>query len=447
MSRRSSFVRFSPHAGRLVRIAWPIALAMLGQASMGLVDVALVAGFGASALAGVGVAVVFAHLFFACVFGLMRAVKVLTARAVGARGTDLSRFALSGAVLGASIGLGVLLLSRALPALLTALGVDPSAVPYADDFLSARSWGAPLLCATSALVQYRQGLGDSRLPMAVGLAANVINAGLSYALASGLYGLPALGVAGVGYGTVVAEAFSLFVLATVVARDVRREGAPSGQKLLEAVREIGRVGVPTALQFGFEMLAFAVLVAVLAGAGAKQLAAHHVALNLVRFAILPAFAVSEAGCVLVGQALGRQHVARADRFARVGVWLAVGVALLVGLGLAGSGSVIGHVVSTDPEVGVLVKRLLWLAALFLAMDAVYLVHRANLRAAEDVKWPGLVGAVLAWAFIPGAALVLGRWAELGAVGAWLGFLAESALGATLLARRWGQSPFRRTAAV
>jgi len=446
MRRRFTFVRFSPHIRRLISVAWPIALAMLGQASMGLVDVALVAGFGASALAGVGVAIVFAHLFFACVFGLMRAVKVLTARAVGAGRDDASRFALAGAALGVVIGLGVLLFCRALPAVLGVLGVDATAVPFAEDFLSARSWGAPLLCAMSALVQYRQGLGDSRLPMVVGLGANAINAGLSYVLASGHLGLPALGVAGVGYGTVVAEGFALSILAIVVARDVRRAGRPRGRSMLRAIREIGRVGVPTGLQFGFEMLAFAVLVAVLAGVGAKQLAAHHVALNLVRFAILPAFAVAEAGCVLVGQALGRQHIGRADRYARVGVWLAAAVAALVGIGMIGAGAAITGALSDDPEVGRLVRRLLWLAALFLALDAVYLVHRANLRAAEDVRWPGLVGAALAWICIPGAALVLGRWAELGAVGAWLGFLAESALGAALLARRWGKSPFRRAKA-
>src|SRR5689334_18213486 len=60
----------------LLHLAWPIAVAMLSESAMGLVDTKLVGGLGANALAGVGMATVVYYLIFAIVSGTLRGVKV-----------------------------------------------------------------------------------------------------------------------------------------------------------------------------------------------------------------------------------------------------------------------------------------------------------------------------------------------------------------------------------
>ena len=50
-------------------LSWPIAVAMLGDTAMGLVDTKLVAGLGPAALGGVGVATTIMYLNYAIVFG------------------------------------------------------------------------------------------------------------------------------------------------------------------------------------------------------------------------------------------------------------------------------------------------------------------------------------------------------------------------------------------
>ena len=439
--RPSELERWSATMRELCELAWPIAAAMLGATAMGIVDTKLVAGLGAHALAGVGMGTVLMYLGYSVVFGLMRGVKVRSAHATGeGRPADGVRYAQAGALLGVFAGLAIWAAARDATVALQLLGIDEQVVPPARDFLAACTWGAPACCALAALIQHRQGLGDSRTPMLVGLGANVHNGLLAYGLIYGHWGLPALGVRGAGFATAVTEGLQLLVLLTLLVREARRSDAKL--PFARALREVAGLGVPTGLHFGCEMLAFTAFTALLGSMGTAQLAAHHLSLNVMRASFLPGLAVAEAASVLVGRALGRRSIAEADRVTRAALVLAVGFMALCGLGFAAFGHRIAAAFTEDPAVIELATRLLLLAAVFQALDAAYMVLRSSLRGAQEVRWVALVGITVAWCSIPGAALLLGRLAGWGAVGGWCGFLLETAIGALLLWRRWTGGAWR-----
>ena len=60
------------------------------------------------------------------------------------------------------------------------------------------------------------------------------------------------------------------------------------------VAALWRVGLPTALQFALEVGAFALLAAMLASLSEIDMAAHQIAIQVVQFSFLPAWAVAEA---------------------------------------------------------------------------------------------------------------------------------------------------------
>src|SRR5262249_48849688 len=132
----------------------------------------------------------------------------------------------------------------------------------ARDFVAARSWGALGTCAMAALVNYLQGMGDSRTPMLTGILGNVVNVVLAYSLIHGRLGLPALGVRGAGYATAATEMMELVLLSAAVHARARREGRAAIQ-LRPALREVAGVGVPTGFQFVMENLAFTTFTALL----------------------------------------------------------------------------------------------------------------------------------------------------------------------------------------
>jgi MATE family multidrug resistance protein len=446
-------------------LAWPITVGMLGETAIGLVDTKLVGGLGASALGGVGVAVTLMYLAYAIVFGLMRGVKVRTSHAVGeGRPEDGLQYMRAGVLLGLLAGCLTWLAARDVTWVLVRLGVDDSTISYARDFLAARTWGAPAICMLSALIQYRQGVGDTRTPMIAGLVGNVLNAFLAYGLIYGRFGLPALGVKGAGYGTAIAETIEVAIMVYVVAREMKAVRRSAARKttlsVRQAMREVASLGVPTGLQFGLETLAFIAFTSILSGIGAAQIAAHQVAMAIIRVSFLPGLAVSEAASVLIGRALGRAAVDRtlgraavdralgrrvlgeADRVAHASIFIAASFMTLCGVVFGLGGGVIARAFIDDAEVAGIVTRLLYVAAVFQTLDAVTIVLRGALRAAKDVRVIAFIGISVAWVCIPGAAYVLGLRCGLGALGGWIGFLAETTIAATLFWRRWSKGAWR-----
>jgi MATE family multidrug resistance protein len=427
----------------VVDLAWPIAVAMLGDTAMGLVDTKLVAGLGREALGGVGVATMIMWLNYSIVFGVMRGVKVRTAHAVGeGRSQDAVAYAKAGAAIGLLAGLWVALLARDATVVFRALGIDAATIPYARDFLAARTFGAPAICVVSAMVQSRQGLGDSRTPMIAGLLANVVNAVLAWALIYGRFGLPALGVKGAGYGTAIAETLQAIGLVLVVIRNSAGTSARTTRTTRQALGEVATLGVPTGLQFGLEMLAFTAFTAILGGIGAHEVAAHQIAMAVIRTSFLPGVAVAEAASVLVGKSLGKRDLAEADRITRTSIVLATAFMGFCALVFALFGRSVAGFFTRDPLVFDVTRRLLLVAAIFQIMDAVAIVLRGALRAAKDVRVVALIGISCAWIFVTGAAWLFGRTLGLGAVGGWLGFIVETSVAAALYWWRWTRGGWR-----
>ena len=77
------------------------------------------------------------------------------------------------------------------------------------------------------------------------------------------------------------------------------------------------------------------------------------------------------------------------------------------------------------------------------LDAANIVLRGALRGAKDVAGVAAIGLFATWAFIPTAAYVLGKRLELGALGGWLGFVAETTVSAGLFWWRWKRGGWRR----
>jgi multidrug resistance protein, MATE family len=438
---------FAPTMRQLLTLAWPIATAMGGETVMGLVDTKLVGGLGPAALGGVGVAMTIAFLGYMTVFGLMRGVKVCVAHAVGDGKSHLGlRYAQAGIVLGVIAGVLFWACTRNAAPLLRWIGVEAALVPYAQAFLSTYTFGAPGSSVLSALTHHRQATGDARTPMFVSLAGNAVNALLGWTLIYGHGGLPALGVQGGAIATATTEWLEAFVLLALFARDVRRSSAYSSARielpLSRAIKEVAALGVPTGVQFGSEMLAFATFTAVLATLGTEQVAAHQIALAILRMSFLPGAAVSEAASVLVGQALGRRSLAAADRATRAALAAAVTFMAACGVLFACAGGAIARAFTHDETVAHLARTLLGIAAAFQVLDAISIVLRGALRGAKDVRVPAIIGVTVIWTCVPTAAIVLGRIAGWGSAGGWLGFVAETGLGAVLFAYRWRRGAWR-----
>ncbi len=438
-----------PHATlsvtrELYMLAWPVAAATFGETAMGLVDTKLVGGLGAAQLGGVGIAATLMYLAYKFSLGLMRGVKVRTAYAIG-RGTpdDAILYASAGLLLSGLVGVFVWLVGRDITWALDALSIDARLVPHARVFFAAVSCGAPAACMLSALVNYRQGRGDSRTPMFVGFATNIVNGFLAYGLIFGHWGLPAWGVAGAGYATAFAEAFGLSLMLALFVRDATRAHTSTRIGFRAAVGEVLSLGFPTGTHFVAEMLAFTAFTAILGSLPPAELAAHQIALVTLRVSFLPGDAIAEATSVLVAQALSQSRLRKAEQIARAGIGMACAFMMFCAVIFVLFGGAIVGAFTTSADVTTIAKKLVLLAAAFQFCDAVNLVLRGALRGAKDARIPAIVGTAIVWSCVPMAAWALGKQFGLGAFGAWIGFLFETTIAATFFWHRWTRGPWRK----
>ncbi|MEZ4704002.1 MAG: MATE family efflux transporter [Bdellovibrionota bacterium] len=155
------------------------------------------------------------------------------------------------------------------------------------------------------------GLGNTKTVMAINAVGLVVNALLDYAMISGHWGFPAMGIQGAGYATALAGfASALFGLALVFTRKHDRayqlfSGWIPNRNLL---KRFLRFGIPSGLQWALEGMAFTVFLILIGRfeSGDAALASSSIAVTVMMLAVLPALGVAQAVMVLVGQHLGEK---------------------------------------------------------------------------------------------------------------------------------------------
>jgi MATE family multidrug resistance protein len=401
----------------LVELSWPITVSLLSFGVMTFVDTLFVASLGTAALAGVGLAGVATFALYCFSMGLLRGVKVLASQAIGA-GKRAELGVYLGAGLAVALVLGVLtigvgeLVAQALPL----LAASDEAGEAARLYLRLRVLGAPVVLAFVAIRELRYGEGDMRSPMVAGLVGNAVNIAFNYLFVMVL----AWGVRGSAYATLLGHAMELVVVALA---QVRAGFSVRGTRLGHML-ELLDVGVPTGLQFLLEMGSFSLLTVIISTLGEVQMAAHHIAIQVIHFSFLPTVALAEAGSVLAGQAVGAGHDGLVKTVARnaLGASTLYTGAWTIGLVLAGPWLV--ALFTDDPELAPVALVLLYVAAVFQIADGAATVARGVLRGAGDAKVPAQLGVLCAWVFTPPLAWGLGRVLGLGALGGWVGLSCE-----------------------
>ena len=386
---------------QIVALAVPAFFALVTEPLFLLADSAIVGHLGTPELAGLGIAsIVLRFAVGMCVF-LAYGTTAAVAREVGAgdRARALTQ-GIDGLWLAALVGiLGTLLGLVLTDPLVAFFDVDADVADHATTYLRLAWLGlTPMLLALAATGVLR-GLHDTRTPLVVAVAANLVNIALNVLL---VYGLD-LGIAGSAIGTDLAQLAAGGALVLVVVRAARREDATLRPDL-PGVRRSARAGGPLVIRTLSLQACLVAMTWASAGLGATAVATQQLALTVWTFLAFALDAIAIAAQAITGTALGGGDLGLTRRATDRMIWLGLLAGAVSGVLLALVAPVLGPLFTSDDEVVALLAQVLLVAAIFQPVAGVVFVLDGVLIGAGDGRYLAVGGTVVTLFFVP---LVLG----------------------------------------
>ncbi len=399
--------RPTPSLRSLLTLAWPIIISRSTQVVVGASDAFMVAGLGEAALAATTTGALNTLVLLILPMGIVFIVSSFVSQLFGAGDLKGARrygvYGLWVALATQVVAFGAI---AVVPWVLSQSVYEPEVSRLMTHYLQFRLLSAGAAIGMEVFGNYYGGLGNTRRPMIANVLLMVLNVIGNYVLINGHWGVSALGVA----GSALASTLATYVAFLSLWAMFWWEGRPL-EKAAQSIREFTRMlrfGIPSGLNWFFEFMAFNFYVnVVVAGLGTTSLAALMSVLQINSVSFMPAFGLSSAGAILVGQAIGAGFKDDVPKTVRLTFLTAATYQCTVGvLYVAIPGLLFAPFVRegiSSPELLVIGTRMLALSAAWQLFDATVSALAEALRAAGDTAWVLWARVLTAWLiFAPGA---------------------------------------------
>ena len=435
----------NPRDGAIAALAIPALGTLAIDPLISIIDTIWVSKLGTSSLAAIAIA----SAVFGAVFAVLGFVHVtitpLVAGEVGRNNLPQAGGVTKGAFV-VSVGIGVVVAGVAVllaEPVVELFGASGDVLAQAVSYLQIRMLALPAMLVAMVGHGVYRGHQDTRTPLYVTIAMNVVNLVLDPILIFGL----GMGIVGAAWATVIAQLIAATAfLVLMFGRDRSKLG------LNGRIGDARGIEVSTILVKGWPMmvrsmaLLFALTATTVAAAriGIAEVAAHQIAFQLWLFLAFVLDSLAVAAMAMIGMDLGRKDTAAARDLAHRMLALGLMMGAVLGLGLAIAEPFLAGLFSADVPVSEGLSSIVWIVVLLQPITALVYV------------WDGITIGASAFRFMAvtmvcGAAVTVLCLALIGdtLTGVWLsiGALSVSRLAASLgwqmfgpLAREQDPSP-------
>jgi MATE family multidrug resistance protein len=248
--------------------------------------------------------------------------------------------------------------------------------------------------------QYTEGLSNTRAAMYISVIGNLVNIVLNYLLIYGYCGLPEMGYMGSCWATFIARVFMGIGFLIYIFRNKAvnsfaiyyKEAKVNAQHFWPLLKD----GMASALQFTFEVAAFAIA-GLLAGVfGKEQIDAHGIALSLAAFTYMFASGIGSATTIRVGNYYSLNNLDEVKMAIKTSYKAAIVTMGFMALVFISCNTFLPTIFSNDNEIIHIASNLLLFAAFFQLFDGTQVVAIGILRALDDYKFPTYVAFIGYW---------------------------------------------------
>jgi MATE family multidrug resistance protein len=433
--------RLKKHITSTIQLAYPVIIGQLGIIMMGVVDSLMVGKIGAAPLAAASLGNGMTFIILIIGIGVSLAITPLVAIAVGAGkksdcGIYFRQSLLVNSVLSIIIAVLIFFAADFIKYFDQPLEVQNQAVSY----MKIVGLSSIPLMLFQTYKQFIEGLSIMRPAMIIALLANLINAFVNWVLIFGNLGFPELALNGAGWATFASRVFMAIALMGFVMSNkfFKQYDVSFHYRSINwpIIKKILSLGLPSGMQYFFEVGAFSFAVVMVGWLGTKPQAAHQIAINLASISFMAVLGISVAGSIRVGNAVGMKDIQETRRAGFTASLLGASTMLVSGIVFVLFRNFLPTLYVNDQEVISYTSSLLIIAALFQISDGTQAVGIGILRGLTDVKIPTIITFVAYWIVGLPVGYLLGFTYKMGVQGVWYGLLIGLTTSAILLTLRF-----------
>ncbi len=390
----------------ILTLAWPTMLEQLLHTAVQYIDTAMVGSIGRDATAAVGSTTTVNWLIASTVSALGIGFLAFISQAIGAGEYDKARRASGQAVIAVLIsGLFFTALTLSVSGIVPSLmQVDESLRPTASKYFFIVY--APMLprCASIIFGTVLRAAGDTKTPMLVGGAVNIINIIFNFFLiyptreCLGII-IPGAGLGVIGAAIATAIAYTAGGILITAALLKHKLLSPCGLSLKPDKSILApclKIAIPNALQrFGtsFGYVAFASMVNSI---GASATAAHTIANTVESAFYIPGYGMQTAAATLAGNEYGAKNRENINRLGKMMLFIEVVLMIFSGAILFFVAEPMMSIFSKDAAVIHLGASVLKMVALSEPLYGVSIIIEGMMQGMGKTKMPFVTGIVGMW---------------------------------------------------
>ncbi len=436
--------RLSQHMDRemisvILTLAWPTMLEQLLQTAVQYIDTAMVGSLGTQATAAVGSTSTVNWLFGFTLNGVAVGFLAFIAQACGAGDKAIAKRAAAQAVL-VALFFGVLFtaiplsLSERIPVWMQ---VDPAIRPMTTQYFSTLYTGMLFRTAIILFGTVLRAAGDTKTPLKVGAAVNVINVILNCLL---IYPtrtvtvlgcsilLPGMGLGVVGAAAASAAAFTVGGIAITVMLFRHPMVSPKGARMLPDIsilKPCFRVALPNMIQRFCTAMGYVVFASMINSLGDVSTAAHTIANTVESAFFIPGYGMQTATATLIGNAYGARDRQRMKDLSAMVIPMEAFLMVLSGGCLFLAAPALVNIFSDSPDVISLGTTVLRMVAVSEPFFGITIIVEGMMYGVGKTKQPLIYNVACMWLVRIVGTFVCIRWFAGGLVSAWACMIAHN----------------------
>jgi MATE family multidrug resistance protein len=401
-----------------------------------------------NAAMGGGLTVFMMMSFF---IGLTGYSSALVAQYLGAgRKQDCAKVIAQAGIISFVAYLPILLCAPLIYRLFESLGIPSAQLEPQKIYFHILLFGVIISLLRTTLSCFFSGIGKTRIVMVASFMAMIVNALAGYILIFGKWGMPALGITGAAYATVLGGLSGLLVLTAAYfsPKNWKSFSLATSFKLdLDVIKKLWDFGSPTGLELFLTIVAFNGMVMIFHAQGPVTATAATIMLNWDLVSFVPLIGLEIAVTSMVGRFMGAGKPDIAHKVVMAGlkigcVYSAIIFILFVGFPAQLIG-VFHPIAASDvfTQAFPIALCMLRLASLYVLVESVLIVFIGALRGAGDTFWAMAISVGIHWVMVVGLFIAL-RGLKLSAEQGWAFVVAIFLLFSLLVYLRYRSGQWR-----